>query len=114
MAEYWDKDYYSIEYYGGEKYIVFHGFYYDTGEDCGNGTSRLVEYSGFDCPLIKFLEWDDDQYSFEAEGCKQYITDMTSTEAIKDMNTYYDGKPPIEMNWSEINMETPCGNYVNA
>lgn len=115
MKEYWVKDYYQIEWWGDKKYIHCMGYFYDEGDDAGEGrTSRLVEYTGFYCPLIEFLEWDGDEYNLQ-QGCiKQYVTDLTPEEAVKCMHTYYDGKPPIEMPLSEINMETPCGCYVDA
>ena len=40
MNEYWDADFYEICMYGGEKWILVEGYYYDNGVDDGYGTSR--------------------------------------------------------------------------
>ena len=108
MKEYWDKDFYSIWYYGGEKYIHFNGYFYNS-----DGEAKCLEYVGFTAPLIEYLEWNEDEYDFQQESIKQYINDLTDEKAVKNMNTYYNGNPPVEMPLDEINMETPCGDYVD-
>lgn len=116
MKEYWDKDYYEIIGYGTEKDIHFFGYFYCCGEDNGEGECREVEYCGFECPLNEFLEWrnDPDEYDIRQESCKQYIGDCTEKEAIEMMNTFYGGKPPIELSLDDITMDTPCGYYVDV
>ena len=110
--QYWNKEFYWIEYQGGEKYVRVVGYFYDEGEDNGHGTARCVEYSGFEFKLIDFLEnWTEDDYSEMEGSVKSYIEDMTTEEAIICMNTY--DELPVEMPMDEINMETPCGYYVN-
>ena len=38
------KDLYQIYWDGNHKYIRIYGYYYDEGQDNGNGTTRFVEY----------------------------------------------------------------------
>lgn len=113
MKEYWEKDFYQIEWHGKEKYIHIMGYFYDNGNDNKWGTSRLLEFCGYLIPLIDFIQMTNEERIEEEGEYNGYITEMTPDEAIKTMNTYYMGKPPIEMPLDEINMDTPCGYYVD-
>ena len=116
MKEYWDTDFYKIEDYG-EKYICICGYFYDEGDGEGSKkTSRCIDFSGFECPLKEFLDWRGDEYEYDDRQAEadQYIENCTPKEAIKMMNTYFNGNPPTELKFEDITMETPCGYYVNA
>lgn len=113
MKEYWERDFYQIEMEDNEKYIHIMGYFYDEGQDYGNGTSRCVEFTWCKCPLATYLEMNQEERDEMESICNTYSTDMTPDEAIKSMNTYYMGELPTEMSLDEINMDTPCGCYVD-
>ena len=108
VMEYWDCDYYEIYIFNDEKWIRIDCFYYDSGEDFGNGTSRLNLYSGFDMPLKEFLDPSFD-YDVTQQEIKQFIEDMEEEQAIKEM-AEIEATPLL---YDELTMETPCGYYVD-
>lgn len=114
MKEYWDRDFYNIEERDGEKVILFLGYTYESGcgDDEENGKScRELEYSGFESPLKEFLIWrnDPDEYMRRAEEVTQYIGDCTPEVAKENMDC-----GAIELKFSDITMDTPCGFYVDV
>lgn len=103
--EYWDCDYYSIYEENGEKYIKFWGYFYECDE--------AIEFCNAYIKLKEFLNDRSMRYAVEVSA-KQYITSMTEDEAIEEMNTYYNGNPPVPYPLEDVTMETPCGDYVDA
>lgn len=98
------------------KWIKIDGYFYDEGDDNGKGTSRCVEYSGYDMPLIEFLEFKYDENRINDMGSehKQHIEDMTEDKAYQKMKEFYNGGEQINcLAYKELTIDTPVGNYVN-
>ena len=108
------KDFYQIYWSGGNKYIRINGYYYDEGQDNGDGkTTRLVEYCDFNLLLIDYLS-PNFKYDDYVNICDQYMYDYFYDEAVKEAKYYYGEDTKIkEFAMSEINMETPVGCYVD-
>lgn len=116
VTEPMELEFFSIEPDGkGGKQIHIHGYLYTNGEDLCGGTWRNVEYSFFIVPLQEFIErYREDSDYVEQTACelKQYIGDHTDAEVLDIINSYYNGKPAdYLMEYCEIDMATPCGNY---
>ena len=126
MKGYWDKDFYQITYYGNEPYIQIDGYFYisDTGYDEDGNLNekycyRAVDYSGVEFPLQEFIDRfvnGNEDYSDTEEyiNRKEYIEDCTEEMAIDYMAHFYNGDPATPLLFSELNMDTPCGYYVDA
>ena len=115
-AEPHEVEFYSIEDDGqGGKQIHIFGYSY-CGTDDGDGPWRNVEYTGFIEPLQEFighLKADEDYVDNTAANLNQYIGDYTD-EGMRDiMNSYFNGhRADRLLNYSEITMDTPCGDYM--
>lgn len=106
-----EMDFYSIEPDGnGGKQIHVFGYCYK--ED----TWRNVEYSFFIEPLRDFIEHlkADENYPYnKASELKQYISDCTANEMVEIINCYFNGgTPDYLLPYSDITIDTPCGNYI--
>lgn len=109
-------DFYSITEMDGIKYLHVFGYFYD-----GDGW-QLNEVGRFYLPLSEFVremntyedKWDyiDEWY----EGCPQYLKEYdTEEECVKDINTFFDGKPAdAYLFLTELTEDTPCGNYIDT
>ena len=115
-AEPQEVEFYSISCNeGGIKYIHIFGYSY-IGEDNGEGPWRNVEYTGFIEPLQEFIEHlkaNEDYVDNTAANLNQYMGDYTD-EGMRDiMNCYFNGhRADRLLNYSEITMDTPCGDYM--
>ena len=109
------KDFFQIYWDGDHKYIRLDGYYYDEGQDNGDGkTTRLVEYSDYTILLHEYLN-DNFDYDEYASSCKQYMSDHFYDKTIDNAKYYYGEDVEIkELAMSEINMETPEGFYVDV
>ena len=111
-----EAEFYSIEPDGkGGKRIHVLGYCYK-GEDDGEGEWRNVEYTGFIEPLQEFIEHlnqDEDYVDNHASELTQYIGDHTDEGMVDIINHYFCGRTAnADLHYSEITMETPCGDYV--
>lgn len=116
VTEPMELEFYSIEPDGkGGKQIHILGFLYIGDEDNGQGFWRNVEYTGFIEPLEKFVirfygieNYVDDT----ASRLNQYIGDHTDEQVVDIINHYFNGHhADYYLDYNEINMDTPCGNY---
>ena len=126
MKGYWDTDFYQITYYGNEPYVQIDGYFYisDSGYDKDGNLNkeycyRAVAYSGVEFPLQEFIDRfvnGDEDYTDTDEyiNRKEYIEDCTEEMAIDYMLHFYNGDPATPLLFSELNMDTPCGCYVDA
>ena len=114
--KYLDKDFYSVEEIEGKKVVHIHGYVYDAGEGINNPdeTYRNVNFSGCYIPLDEFIGLSEDTINDFQSTCKQYVNDLTETGAKELMEIYYgtDCKEK-ELAYSELTLDTPCGDYVN-
>ena len=110
MNEYWDADFYEIYMYGGEKWILVEGYYYDNGVENGYGTSREELYSGFYVLLKDFLS-DDFDYDIFQEQLTHYVDELEESEAVRRMNEEHKGYKCLP--YDELTMDTPCGFYID-
>lgn len=112
VKEYQDLDFYSIETNSaGVKQIHIFGFTY-YGDDNPNYVdvcSFIEDLDSFICHVA-----DDESYvDSELSVRKQYVEVFTEEEIVEIINQYFDGRPAdYILNYSEITMNTPCGNYV--
>lgn len=134
-----EVDFFTIYEQGGEKFIHIHGYTYESSseefvtEDNPDGIYWAnMEACGVDLPLSELLS------EFEARGedaldfvnemyeeCQQYQGDYTAEEIVEVINHYYrdivfsvdypaknEGNPDAYLDFVEITMDTPCGEYL--
>lgn len=109
-------DFYSISQNDkGEKEIHIYGFTYigdSENEDCW----KCLEVCGFIQPLADFIQHVKNNPGYvnkEIPEHKQYIEDMTADEMVESINSYFNGHPAdYVLDYSDITIDTPCGNYV--
>ncbi len=108
------SDFYQIYWSGDTKWIRVCEYYYDEGEDDGNGSSRCVEYSDFELPLYDFIEknYDEDWYSDYTSNLKQFYFDLTPEQALEQMDKVFEGDI-LPLQYEALTMETKVGFYVN-
>lgn len=107
-------DFYCIELdKNGKKQIHILGYIYPNDS---NDFWELLEPCWFIIPLeefIKNLKENEDYVNEQYSEYNQYITDMTEEEMVRTINNFFDGNPPeYYLGFSEITMDTPCGDYV--
>ena len=112
-----ELEFYSIEPDGkGGKQIHVLGYCYTEGEDNGEGPWRNVEYTWFIEPLQEFIDHlkaDEDYVDNHASELNQYIGDYYDNGMVDIINHYFCGHTAdAELPYSEITMDTPCGDYV--
>ena len=108
-----ELDFFSIESDGkGGKQIHILGYTY-YGDEWHN-----IEVCWFIEPLTEFIAHVKDNENYVGEQLseyKQYESDNTEEEIVTICNEYYDGKEPdYYLDFTEINEDTPCGNYVSG
>lgn len=107
-------DFYHIYEYNGIKYIQIEGYFY-LSEDYGDGPWRFESYSYFDLSLSEFIEKmkDDNWYDIHQEGLKHYVQDMTEKEAVEEFGQFIEKGYKI-LPYTQLTMETKCGNYLDG
>jgi len=110
-------EFYSIEPDGkGGKQIHVLGYCYTEGDDQGEGPWRNVEYTFFIEPLQEFIDHllEDENYVDDtASELKQYIGDYTDEGMVDIINHYFCGHTANRcLHYSEITIDTPCGDYI--
>lgn len=107
-----ELDFYSIYLNeDGEKEIQIHGYTYYGDHwifsDIGWFTQRLEDF-------VNDMKEDSDYINNCYSEAKQYEEDLSSRRMVNLINSYFDGeKPDYYLQFSDITMETPCGNYAN-
>lgn len=113
-----DCDFYSVEEDShGNKEVHVSGYFFTNGESVTDNPDeifRSVEYTGYIVPLAEFLTLiQNDEVDEKASEYKQYWGDLTK-EAVKDsVLHYFNGKPGNPLPYSELSLDTPCGDYIN-
>ena len=116
VTEPMELEFFSIDPDGrGGRQIHIGGYLYTEGEDNGDGEWRSVEYIGFIEPLEEFIKHYAETEGYvddTAAELNQQIGDCTGKEVVDIINRYYNGHPAdYVLHYSEITMDTPCGNY---
>lgn len=111
-----DCDLYSIEMYNGKKVIHVNGYFYDSCDDEENPI-RHVEacwcYMDIE-ELMRIADEDKQDMIDETFSlCNQYIDDLTEERAQNILDHYFNGNPPERLLYSDITLDTPCGDYIN-
>ena len=114
-----EVEFYSIEPDGqGGKQIHVWGYCYTEGDDQGEGPWRNVEYTGFIEPLSEFIEHlkqNENYVDNHASELTQYIGDYYDEGIVDIINHYFNGyTADRELYYSEITIDTPCGDYVSC
>lgn len=106
-----ELDFYTIEEHDGEKTIQLLGYTYK-GDNW-----KKIDVRGIVMPLLEFVQGmcDSEDYVNELYQCgRQYEFDMAEKRCVDAINHYFDGDPAdYRLRFSNVNMETPAGNYVN-
>lgn len=109
-----DCDLYSIEMNDGRKVIHVNGYFYDA---CGDEEKpiRHVEACWCYVDIEELVQVEDRQDAVDEafSYCKQYIADLTNEEAQEQLDHYFNGNPPSRLCYSDITLDTPCGDYIN-
>lgn len=107
-----ELDFYSIEMNDdGEKQIHISGFT-EKGDEW-----RCIDVCWFIEPLEKFIKHVSelkDYVEIKYATHTQYQDNLTEDETVQTINEYFSGNPAdYILSFSEITMDTPCGNYVS-
>ena len=113
------KVYYSIyKDIQGTVWIKFWGHFKEDSERKSRPW-RILEYFGAEFRLEDYLCIPDDIIRENLSEIKQTIGDLTETEALYDMNHFFEKYcfPPLTdevmlLSVKEITIDTPCGLYV--
>jgi len=112
-----ELEFYSIENGKTGKNIHLMGYTYDSECDNGQGTWRLLEPCFVIVPIAEFIEGVKSSEGYTdnlISEAKQYIEDMDEQGVVECINEYFNGKPAdYRLHYSEITIDTPCGNYVS-
>lgn len=123
-----EVDFFSIYTRSGIRYIHLWGYIYES--DCYWAN---MEACGVELPLEEFisesqkresvLDYTDELY----EQCKQYQDNYTEVAIVDVINHYYrdivfsvdylaknDGRPDAYLDYSEVTMDTPDGDYITT
>ena len=105
-----ELDFYSIYKRNEKKEIHVFGYtYYGDKWNSLEVCWFIEELADF----IKHLQNDEEYVNTMYSELKQYQQDFSDEETVNCINHYFDGEPAdYRLPFSEITMETPCGNYV--
>lgn len=117
-------DFYSIYEVLGVKAIYVYGYSYKssykgyaTEENPDGAYWADTTCRGFGMDLDEFIASLNENPAFVDDTyCEvdQYQNDLTAAEMANRINTYFEGEPAdAYLPFSEITMDTPCGNYIN-
>lgn len=107
-----ELDFYSIYVNSrGEKEIHVYGYsYYGDNWIMADACFFILKLADF----IEGVNDSEDYVNNMYSEVKQYEEDFSEEETVEHINSYFDGSPAdYYLPFSEIIMETPCGNYVN-
>lgn len=100
---------------GGEKRILYCGFGYYSHLDDKEKPYRMLEYCGFEVPLVDAVNFERAsgmKYEWEFSGdFTQYIEDCSYEEMINWYDHYFNGEAPKEIPGGCLSIDTPCGCY---
>lgn len=121
-----EVEFFSIYTRGGVKYIHLWGYTYESDDYWAN-----MEACGVEIPLAEFLseskKYDDpvDYVNDLYEVCKQYQGDYDEKGIVEVINHNYrdivfsvdypaknEGNPDAWLDYTELTMETPDGDYI--
>lgn len=106
-----DRYFYSVEMDGDRKVIHMSGNIYYIVCDV-EPCYRLAEWTFLYIGLDELAELvnNDTLYAYVNQRVN-YLTDITTEEAIWTCNSYHNGRPGEELNIKHVNEDTPCGDY---
>jgi hypothetical protein len=107
-----DRYFYSVELDdNGNKVVHLSGnVYYN--HDGTETNYRCAEWTFFYIPInwLKELMKYDQFYDY-ADVKVNYLGDLTEIEAIETCERYFNGKPGAYLHITDVDEETPCGDY---
>lgn len=107
-----DRYFYSIEDCGSEKEVHVSGNVYFNDGDETETDHRIAEWTGFWLTLEQVKELIDEECLLDYINERvNYLGDITKEEAKDICNTYWSGKPGIELDIKNVTDDTPCGYY---
>lgn len=117
MTEPKEVEFYCIEPDGkGGKQIHILGYTYASDNDTEDHW-RVAEGTFMIVPLQEFIDHlkaNDDYVGELWCNTKQYEGDYTEKQVVDIINHYFDyHTADAELHYSEITMDTPCGNYIS-
>lgn len=106
-------DLYSIEADElGQKQISLLGYTYK-GDNW-----KTIDVRGVCLPLSEFVDGmkgHEDYVQSLYEWSKEYEHDVTDEECVNAINHFFDGKPAdCRLQFEDVTIDTPFGNYVNS
>lgn len=108
-----DRYFYTIECdVYGNKVIHMLGNVYFNDADESETDHRHAEWTFMFLPIkevIKMFE-DDEFYEFLNQRVA-YLGDITLSQAKEICESYFNGRPGMELHIKNINEDTPCGDY---
>lgn len=108
-----DRYFYSVELDEyGNKAVHLSGNVYFNDADETESNYRCAEWTFFYIPIswLKELFKYDQFYDYVDEKVN-YLGDLTEEEAIKVCASYFNGKPGTYLHITDVDEETPCGDY---
>ena len=108
-----DRYFYSVETDDNENKVVhLSGNVYLNDVDTAETNYRCASWTSFYIAINKLKELVKENLFYDYVNEKiNYLEDITKEKAIEVCDQYFDGKPGTYLDISDVNEETPCGNY---
>jgi hypothetical protein len=108
-----DRYFYSVEMDGDRKVVHMSGnIYYNDGDE-SEFCCRIAEWTFLYITLeeLKDLLRDVDVFWEYLNERVKYIGNLTEYQAIATCNVYFNGSSGEKLHISQVNEDTPCGDY---
>ena len=106
---------YSIVEEGGRKIVQLLGYTWNAWGTRGPHCPWVYcEYRNYDMPIEEFVDHKDDPDYFFNTGTAKYQAeqDCQAEDIVEILNGYFYGEGPDKfLPYSEVSIDTPCGNY---
>lgn len=107
-----DRYFYSVEMDGDNKVVHMFGNVYFNGIDETGACYRHAEWTGLYLS-VKEVRNLFDEFCFYDYICDKvsYLGDLTEDEMIEVCRTYFNGESGKMLHVTQVNEDTPCGDY---
>jgi hypothetical protein len=107
-----DRYFYSVEMDGDRKVVHLFGNVYYNNADETKSCYRHAEWTGLYLTIEEIQNLSRELYFYDYIGEKvAYLSDLTQAEMIDLCHTYFNGTPGNMLRITEVDEDTPCGDY---
>ena len=107
-----DRYFYSVEMDGDRKVIHLFGNVYYNNVDETESCYRHAEWTGLYLTPEEVINLHKEFYFYDyIDERVAYLGDLTQDEMINVCRTYFNGEPGKMLRITEVDEDTPCGDY---